>query len=279
MKNKFIILLLLLSANLFSYEIGFIILNGGKKLSCSSIEVTSNKNLKFIINKENKVWEIGPGSYEYAQLNQPPKEINEITILLMDKKFKQALSKVNEAEKKYANLGLNSLIFKLKTEIYFAQNINTKAFNYLNKILNLAKKNDKELCLDRSLMYTQSSFWDHGKFQKAYECSVLLTKSSSLSGRIFGLYTLADYYLLNHNITKAKKCYLLAYLAIDKEVIKNEIYVNCLKKFIICLKKENINYSNYLNELKEFGEKNNEYKKEIKQFIDKISEAKEQKDL
>ena len=254
-------------------EVGFIVLNNGKKVYCSEIINIKNKNLKFIIKNEQKVWTIGANDYEYAQLNEAPKQLLKAKKLINLQHYNQALKIITNIENNFYDLGWNSSILKLKAEIYFKKKKLNQAFLQLNKIILIAKEKLADKNLGKNLIYTQKKFWNHNKYSSAKLSSLMLIKSIDLECRIIGYYTLADFYQLTGKLNLASKNYMYAFIIADGNKISPQSYTTSIMKLILQLKRENKDFSQYIKTLKNYSLRMRNNKKVINAFIKEINKT------
>lgn len=271
----FFLFFYLLTTNIcLSKEVGFIILNNGKKISCSKLVNINNKNLKFTIDKEEQEWTIGESDYDIAQLNQAPEQLTEVRKLISAQKNTAALKILNEIESKFFNLGWNSDILRLKAEIYFQNKDFNQAFLQLNKILMIPKKNIIDKNLGENLLFIQQKFWNYKKYESAKLASQMLIKSGELNCRVVGYYTLADYYQIIKNYNLASKNYMYAFIIADCNKISETTYSSCIIKLILQLRRENKDFSQYVKILKNYALRIRDEKNYINTFIKEITKTK-----
>ena len=275
MKYKILIMafFLLNITHLRGKEIGFIVLNSGKKIYCSQLISSKNNNLKFTIDKEDKKWAIGFGEYQYAQLNKCPKILIDIKKLITNKKYSTALAKLSKAKIQYYNLGWNSVILKTRAEALLALNKKNEAFLELNKLLLLFQHNTPDFSITKNLIFVQKTFWNYQKFSSAKLTSTLLIQSDDINSRIVGYYTLADYYKLKGKENLASKNYFIAFLIADNNKITEQNYFDCLVKLILQLKHDKRDFSLYLKKLKDYSLKMRNNNKVIDNFIKELTKT------
>ncbi len=272
--NIIIIAFFLLNiTHIMGKEIGFIVLNSGKKIYCSQLINSKNNNLKFTIDKKTKEWNLGFGEYQHAQLNKRPAILIDIEKLIATKKYTLALEELSKARLQYYNLGWNSDILRLKTEALFALNKKNEAFLELNQLLLLFQNNIPDFAITKNLVFVQKTFWNYQRFSSAKLTSTLLIKSDDINSRIVGYYTLADYYKLKGEEKLASKNYFLAFLIADNNKITNQNYLDCLVKLILQLKYDKRDFSSYLKKLKDYSLKMRSNKKFIDSFIRELTKT------